>query len=36
MDLEVVYLYLDAFALRLRSAGRMVSVPRAGRRRDAR
>jgi transposase-like protein len=26
-DLDVIYVYLDAFALRLRSAGKVVSVP---------
>ena len=27
IDLEVIYLYLDGFALRVRSAGKVVSVP---------
>jgi transposase-like protein len=26
-DVDAVYLYLDAFALRVRSAGKVVSVP---------
>src|SRR5262249_112014 len=29
-DLDVVYVYLDAFALRVRSAGRVVSAPMLG------
>jgi transposase-like protein len=30
-DLDVVYVYLDGFALRVRSAGKVVSVPVLGR-----
>ena len=26
-DLDVIYVYLDGFALRVRSAGRVVSIP---------
>src|SRR5262249_61640283 len=26
-DLDVIYLYLDGFALRVRSAGKVISVP---------
>jgi transposase-like protein len=30
-DLDVIYVYLDGFAVRVRSAGKVVSVPVLGR-----